>query len=186
MSDRGRIEKKIGLVSDEYGLSLKERILDFLAEGQQSVSVRDFGTFSSKESDREKLVASVARAVSSGNVEHIILVGATAAGMSMFVNKFAGARSVVVQSAFEAEFARRQYDANVLCFGECTPAVDRILSVWLKTPFEGRHGNRLSHHACRLAKIAALENTLSQSGEELSHQKTASEESQPVTLAVAS
>lgn len=186
MSDQGQSEKTIGLVSDQSGLSLKARILDFLAEGPQPLSVRDFGPFLLKENDGQNCVASVAGAISSGEVEQFFLVGASAHGMAMQANKFSAVRAVVVQSAFEAEFSRRHYDANGLCLGECTLAVDRILSVWLKTPFAGRNGNRLSHHARRVAKITALEEALSQPWEELSHQKSASEEYQPVALAVSS
>jgi ribose 5-phosphate isomerase B len=73
--------------------------------------------------------------------------------MEMAANKVPGVRAATCNETLSAHFARAHNDANVLTVGgrltdEAT--AQKILDVWLTTPFEG------GRHAVRLRKLAAI------------------------------
>ena len=83
-----------------------------------------------------------------------ILVCGTGVGMCIAANKIPGVRAAPCHDDITAEVSRRHNDLNVLCLsgdllGE--KLADRLVEIWLKTPFEG------GRHARRNQKIAALE-----------------------------
>ena len=74
--------------------------------------------------------------------------------MCIVANKIPGVRAAPCHDDVTAELSRRHNDLNVLCLsgdliGE--KLADRLVEIWLKTPFEG------GRHARRNQKIAALE-----------------------------
>ena len=74
--------------------------------------------------------------------------------MCIAANKFAGVRAAPCHDDLTAELSRRHNDLNVLCLsadllGE--KLIDRMVEIWLSTPFEA------GRHARRVEKIADLE-----------------------------
>ena len=74
--------------------------------------------------------------------------------MCIAANKVPGVRAAPCHDDITAEMSRRHNDANVLCLsadllGE--RLIDRMIEIWLNTPFEG------GRHARRVDKITELE-----------------------------
>jgi ribose 5-phosphate isomerase B len=116
--------------------------------------VFDFGTDDSGPVDYPDVAAAVAGRVSRGEVERGILICGSGLGMCIVANKFPGVRAAPCHDDLTAEMSRRHNDLNVLCLsgdilGE--RLVDRLVTIWLNTEFEG------GRHARRVQKIADLE-----------------------------
>ena len=114
----------------------------------------DVGTFSPDAVDYPDIAADVARKVSRGEVDRGILVCGTGLGMCIAANKVHGVRAAPCHDDITAEMSRRHNDSNVLCLsadmlGE--RLIDRMVEIWLTTPFEG------GRHARRVDKITELE-----------------------------
>jgi len=78
----------------------------------------------------------------------------TGVGMCIAANKIPGVRAAPCHDDITAEVSRRHNDLNVLCLsgdllGE--KLADRLVEIWLKTPFDG------GRHARRNQKIVDLE-----------------------------
>ena len=94
------------------------------------------------------------RKVSSGEVDRGILLCGSGIGMCIAANKIPGVRAAPCHDDLSAEMSRRHNDLNVLCLsadmlGE--RLIDRLVEVWLNTPFEG------GRHSRRIEKINELE-----------------------------
>ena len=79
-----------------------------------------------------------------------ILVCGSGLGMSMAANRHPGVRAALAYDEETARARREHNDANVLALGARSldhALAERILEVWLETPFEG------GRHAGRVAKI---------------------------------
>lgn len=134
--------------SDHAGFDLKERVKEWLEA--RSFAVEDAGVRSPEQVDYPDYAHLVADAVSSGRRARGVLVCGTGIGVSIAANRHAGVRAAVAWSEETARLAREHNDANVLALGGRTldPVLaERILDVWLKTPFAG------GRHARRVAKI---------------------------------
>ena len=92
-----------------------------------------------------------------GRAQLAILLDGSGIGMSIVANKVPGIRAAICHDELTAEISRRYNDANVLCLavdllgGEL---IRRIVSAWLKAPFED------GRHARRVEKIGELEQRL--------------------------
>jgi ribose 5-phosphate isomerase B len=143
---------QIAVGSDHRGSHMRARIIELLARlGQEVV---DVGTDGQGCVDYPDIAAEVARRVSRGEVQRGILICGTGLGMAIVANKFPGVRAAPCHDDLTAELSRRHNDLNVLCLsgdmlGE--RLVDRLIEIWLTTPFEG------GRHARRVEKIADLE-----------------------------
>ena len=134
--------------SDHAGFDLKERVKEWLEE--RGFSVEDVGSSSPEQVDYPDYAHKVAEAVGSGRRARGIVICGTGIGVSIAANRHKGVRAAVVCSEDTARLAREHNDANVLALGGRTldPALaERILDVWLETPFAG------GRHARRVAKI---------------------------------
>jgi ribose 5-phosphate isomerase B len=134
--------------SDHAGFDLKERVKEWL--DARGFEVEDVGTRAPEQVDYPDFAHLVADAVGSGRRARGVLVCGTGIGVSMAANRHACVRAAVVCSEATARLAREHNDANVLALGGRTldPLVaERILDVWLETPFAG------GRHARRVAKI---------------------------------
>ena len=143
---------RIAVGSDHRGTVMREKIIKLLEK--QGHEVVDMGTHSRESVDYPDIAAAVAESVSKKGVERGILVCGTGLGMCIAANKFPGVRAAPCNDDLTAELSRRHNDLNVLCLsgdilGE--RLVDRLVEIWLKTPFEG------GRHARRVEKIAQLE-----------------------------
>lgn len=143
---------RIAVGSDHRGVHLRVKIIELLRSlGQE---VLDVGTHESGPVDYPDIAAAVARRVSEGEVDRGILICGTGLGMCIAANKFPGVRAAPCHDDLTAEIGRRHNDLNVLCLsgdilGE--RLVDRLVTIWLRTEFEG------GRHARRVQKIRDLE-----------------------------
>jgi ribose 5-phosphate isomerase B len=143
---------RIAVGSDHRGVSLRANLVQLLNNlGQEVV---DVGTHEREEIDYPDIAALVARKVGSREVDRGILICGTGVGMCIVANKVPGVRAAPCHDDVTAELSRRHNDLNVLCLsgdllGE--KLADRLVEIWLRTPFEG------GRHARRNQKIVALE-----------------------------
>jgi ribose 5-phosphate isomerase B len=145
---------RIAIGSDHRGVAMRAKIVQLLRKLGQEVT--DVGADEDRGSvDYPDVAAAVASRVSAGEVDRGILICGTGLGMSIVANKFPGVRAAPCHDDLTAETSRRHNDLNVLCLsadilGE--RLVDRLVTIWLNTEFEG------GRHSRRLEKIAKLEN----------------------------
>ena len=123
----------------------------------------------------------MARKVSRGEVDRGILVCGTGLGMCDRGQQVPGVRAAPCHDDLTAEMSRRHNDSNMLCLsadllGE--RLIDRMVEIWLSTPFEG------GRHARRLAKIAELEQEVER-GRSSAPRNVAGDSAEKVTCSVA-
>jgi ribose 5-phosphate isomerase B len=143
---------RIAIGADHRGFTIRTKVADLLRHLGHDVD--DVGTFSPEAVDYPDIAAEVAGRVSHGEAERGILVCGTGLGMCIAANKFPGVRATPCHDDLTAELSRRHNDSNILCLsadllGE--RLIDRMIELWLNTPFEG------GRHARRVEKIVNLE-----------------------------
>lgn len=142
----------IALGADHGGFPVKAALHRLLA--RLGHTVLDFGTDSDASTDYPDYARRVGVAVARGKADRGLLICGTGIGMSIAANKVPGVRAAVVWSDKTAALAAEHNGANVLCLGarvHSRAAVERMVKIWLSTPFgEGRHVRRLK-------KIARME-----------------------------
>ena len=148
---------RIAVGSDHRGVELRAKLVDFLRRLQQEVV--DVGTHDTVDVDYPDIAALVATKVADHEVDRGILVCGTGVGMCIVANKFPGVRAAPCHDDITAELSRRHNDLNVLCLpgdliGE--KLADRLVEIWLNTPFDG------GRHARRNKKIAELDGSAGQ------------------------
>jgi ribose 5-phosphate isomerase B len=144
---------RIAVGSDHRGTGLRSMIVNRLRA--LNIDVLDEGPTGDEIVDYPDVAASVARKVSTGEIDRGILICGTGVGMAIVANKFPGVRAAPCHDFVTAELSRRHNDLNVLCLsgdmlGE--RLVDRLLEIWVNTEFEG------GRHQRRIEKVASLEN----------------------------
>ena len=131
--------------SDHAGFALKERLKQEL--DRLGVPYRDAGPASAEAVDYPDYAHEVAGAVSRGEAGRGLLVCGSGQGMAMAANRHPGVRAAVPWDEETARLSREHNDSNVLALGARTlpaGAAERILEIWLKTPFAGgRHEPRV-------------------------------------------
>jgi ribose 5-phosphate isomerase B len=145
----------IALACDHRGYNIKQQLIEQLrVEGH---GVEDFGAFDPKACDYPDFAVPASLAIVEGRAQLAILLDGSGIGMSIVANKVPGIRAAICHDELTAEISRRYNDANVLCLavdllgGEL---IRRIVSAWLKAPFED------GRHARRVEKIGELEQRL--------------------------
>jgi ribose 5-phosphate isomerase B len=143
---------KIAVGSDHRGFEVRTKVIELLQ--RLGHEVQDCGSFTPAPCDYPDIAAQVASRVSRGEVDRGILICGTGLGMCIAANKFPGVRAAPCHDDFTAEMSRRHNDVNVLCLsadllGE--RLIDRMVEIWLNTPFEG------GRHARRIRKILEVE-----------------------------
>ncbi|MGA2620646.1 MAG: ribose 5-phosphate isomerase B [Thermoguttaceae bacterium] len=143
---------RIAVGSDHRGVDMRAKLVELLLRlGQEVV---DVGCHGPEPVDYPDIAALVGRKVASKEVDRGILICGSGLGMCIVANKIPGVRAAPCYDDLTAEISRRHNDLNVLCLsGDMLGdrLVDRLVEIWLKTPFDG------GRHARRLSKIAALE-----------------------------
>jgi len=133
------------LGSDHAGFELKEKVKKAL--DRLGVPHEDVGSQSTESVDYPDYAHRVAEAVGTGRHTRGIVVCGTGIGVSMAANRHAGVRAAVAYDEETARLSREHNDANVLALGGRSldhALAERILEVWLKTPFAGgRHARRV-------------------------------------------
>jgi ribose 5-phosphate isomerase B len=134
------------LGSDHAGFELKEKLKKQLEA--RGLHVEDVGVHSGESVDYTAIAHPLAEAVASGRVERGVVVCGTGIGVSIAANRHAGVRAAVAYDESTARLSRAHNDANVLALGGRSldhALAQRILDVWLDTPFEGgRHARRVA------------------------------------------
>jgi ribose 5-phosphate isomerase B len=136
------------LGSDHAGFELKEKVKKALE--RLGVPYEDVGTHGPESVDYPDYAHRVAGAVAEGRYARGIVVCGTGLGVSMAANRHRGVRAAVAYDEETARLSREHNDANVLALGGRSldhALAERILEVWLKTPFAG------GRHALRVEKI---------------------------------
>ncbi|MGE5243827.1 MAG: ribose 5-phosphate isomerase B [Betaproteobacteria bacterium] len=142
----------IAIGADHAGFLLKEHIKGTL--GRLGHTVQDHGTDSEHPVDYPPICFAVARAVAAHQADRGIVIGGSGQGEQMAANKVRGVRAALCNDLFTAVLSRQHNDSNVLAMGGRIIAftlADEILTLWLKTPFDG------GRHQRRLDQIAAEE-----------------------------
>lgn len=137
---------RIGVASDHRGFKLKKYLLEYLKS--KGHKVRDLGTFSQESCDYPLYCFQLARLVAGRKVERGIFICKTGIGSSIALNKVKGIRAALVYNLKGARLSRLHNDANILVLGSEFIRRDyakRIVSIWLKSVFEGgRHLRRIN------------------------------------------
>lgn len=141
---------RIAIASDHAGFALKQHVRARLrAAGHE---VEDYGVHDERPADYPDVGRPASRAVSHGKAERAILIDGAGIAMGIVANRVPFVRAVVASEPGAVEMARGHNDANVLCLGGRmidTAMADRLVDVFLSTPFEG------GRHERRVAKIDA-------------------------------
>src|SRR5215467_584885 len=136
---------RVAIGADHAGFLLKEHFKQTLAALGHDVD--DHGTDSEAAVDYPPICIAVGRAVAQGRADRGIVLGGSGQGEQIAANKVRGVRAALCNDLYTARLSREHNDANVLSMGGRIVAfglADEILSLWLKTPFEGgRHQRRI-------------------------------------------
>jgi len=145
----------IAIGSDHGGVDLKDFLVKVLLS--KGVQVEDLGTNGSDSVDYPDFGRLVALKVAKGEVDRGVLICTNGIGMSILANKFPGVRAALVYDLRGAQMSREHNNSNILVLGGSVtdkPVAEKILDVWLETPFSG------GRHQRRIDKIAELERKL--------------------------
>ncbi len=116
--------------------------------------VDDRGISSETPVDYPPLCEDLCRQIVGAQADRGIMIGGTGGGEAIACNKIRGIRASLCSETFTAEIASAHNLANVLVMGSkvVTPTIaERILDVWITTPFKG------GPHQRRVDMITALE-----------------------------
>jgi ribose 5-phosphate isomerase B len=136
------------IASDHAGFELKEKLKRAL-DGM-GVPFRDLGVASADPVDYPDQAHALAEGMSRGEADRGLLVCGSGPGMAMAATRHRGVRAALAADEETARLSREHNDANVLALGGRLvdhERAERILKVWLETPFAG------GRHAGRVAKI---------------------------------
>lgn len=147
----------IAMGADHGGFRLKEKIKKYLEKA--GYIVKDYGTYSLESCDYPQIGFKVAQAVAGKKADRGLLLCKTGIGQSIVANKIPGIRAAVCFNLACARYSRQHNDANVLILGSLfikENLAKRILSIWLKTKFEGgRHKRRINQIRAIERKVAS-------------------------------
>ena len=143
---------RIAIGSDHRGYGVKGKLIELLKRLNHEPP--DLGAHSPESVDYPDFAAAVGHEVADGRADRGILICGSGIGMCIAANKIPGVRAAPCHDDLTAEMSRRHNDLNVLCLsadmlGE--KLIDRMVEIWLNTPFEG------GRHARRVEKISQLE-----------------------------
>jgi ribose 5-phosphate isomerase B len=143
-------KKTIYLGSDHRGFALKKSLVPELRKmGYEPV---DLGTNSEESTDYPDYAAAVSRSIQKNPGSAGLLICGTGLGMSMAANKYKGIRAALCQTEDMARLAKEHNNANIMVFGEKTPAAlaASMLKTWTEAEFQG------GKHQRRIDKIDTL------------------------------
>jgi ribose 5-phosphate isomerase B len=144
---------RIAIAGDHNGVAVKRRLVSWLE--QRGHRVEDRGVQDGDDPvDYPPLCADLCAQVVDGAADLGVVVGGAGSGEAIACNKVRGIRAALCSDTFTAEISRAHNGANVLVLGAKVVApelAERILAVWLDTPFSG------GVHQQRIEQITALE-----------------------------
>jgi ribose 5-phosphate isomerase B len=145
----------IVIASDHAGFPLKEHLSQYLRDN--GYSILDLGPSEAVRCDYPDYAQRLCQQIQNQKATMGILICGTGIGMSMCANKCTGIRAALISDIFSAQATRAHNDSNVLCLGARvlgTSIAEKIVEVWLGTPFEG------GRHQARLEKMMALDSDI--------------------------
>lgn len=136
---------KLAIASDHAAFEMKGELAHWLAgEGHD---VLDLGPDSDARVDYPDYGYKLGQAVAQGAAPYGIALCGSGIGISMAVNRIAGARCALVSEPLSAALSREHNDANVLALGARLTGIEMAkacITAFLSTAFaEGRHGPRV-------------------------------------------
>jgi len=144
---------RIAIAADHNAVSLKSQLSSWLADRGHEVEDRGVDD-EDIVTDYPPLCADIGARVVNGFADFGVVLGGSGCGEQIAANKVRGVRAALCHCVFTSQIARAHNDANVLIMGAkvVAPALaERILAVWLTTPFKG------GRHQTRVDQIGALE-----------------------------
>jgi len=141
--------KTIFIASDHAGLEMKRHLIGRFP----FLPWKDLGPFSTESVDYPDFAAKLCKELEPNLEDSIgVLVCGSGQGMAMRANRFSFIRAALCWNEEIAKLSKQHNDANVLCLAGrfiVFPVAERILDVFLKTPFEGgRHQGRIDKLLC--------------------------------------
>jgi ribose 5-phosphate isomerase B len=134
---------KIALASDHAAFDLKASLREWLIELGHEVA--DLGPATTDKVDYPDYGYALAEVVADGTAERGIALCGSGIGISISVNRIAGARCALVSEPLSAALAREHNDANVIALGARLIGIDMAkacIEAFLGTPFGGGRHNR--------------------------------------------
>jgi RpiB/LacA/LacB family sugar-phosphate isomerase len=151
--------KKIYIASDHAGFELKGSLATFLRDIRYEVQDLGPKTYEPYD-DYPKFAAAVCGAMlddaKRGVSNRGVLICGSGLGMTRAANSFRGIFADNCWNVDVASSSRRHGNTNVLCIGQSAVTkedAEKIVGIWLTTPFEG------GRHARRTAMIDELKKT---------------------------
>lgn len=136
---------KVAFATDHAGYPLRQAIFEACTD--LKIELIDFGTDTTESVDYPDYAVKALKAVREGKASFAILLCGSGVGVSIMANRYKEIRAVLCHTEFEADYARKHNNANVICFGaDVTPSkiTKRCLQVFFTSTFEaGRHQRRL-------------------------------------------
>ena len=136
---------RIAIASDHAAIELKAALRDWLLE--EGHEVADLGPETEESVDYPDFGYDLAAVVAEGTAEYGVALCGSGIGISIAVNRNAGARCALVSEPLSAELARTHNDANVIAMGArlIGPEMAKAcLAAFLDAEFAGgRHQRRV-------------------------------------------
>jgi ribose 5-phosphate isomerase B len=144
------LSKPIAIGGDHAGYNYKEDVISFLEAS--GIPFKDYGTHSEDSVDYPDFAHPVASAVENGEASFGILLCGSGNGVAITANKHQGVRAAICWGEELAKLAREHNDANIICIPSRfvkESDVEKMIQIFISTPFEGgRHNRRVSKIAC--------------------------------------
>lgn len=137
--------RRIAIASDHAAFAMKSELADWLREIGHDVL--DLGTNSPESVDYPDFGLALGRAVADGRAEVGVALCGSGIGISIAVNRVAGARCALVSEPLSARLARNHNDANVVALGARLIGIEMAkacVMTFLNAEFDGgRHQGRV-------------------------------------------
>ena len=148
---------RIAIASDHAAVDLKSALREWLID--QGHEVADLGPDSHDSVDYPDYGYKLANVVAEGTAERGVALCGSGIGISISVNRIAGARCALVSEPLSAALAREHNDANVIALGARLTGIDMAkacVEAFLATDFAGgRHQRRVDKLSTPPAKETA-------------------------------
>ncbi len=144
---------RIAIASDHAAIDLKAHLRDWLME--EGHEVADLGPETADSVDYPDYGYDLAAVVAEGTAEFGVALCGSGIGISIAVNRNAGARCALVSEPLSAALAREHNDANVIALGARLTGPDMAracVAAFLATDFAGRN-DPASRHQRRVDKL---------------------------------
>lgn len=152
---------RIGIASDHGGYVFKSEVAQQLRTVGHDIV--DFGAFELVPGDDyPDFIIPLAKAVAASEVERGLALCGSGIGASIVANKIAGVRAGLVHDVFSAHQGVEDDDMNIACLGG--RVVGPALALELIDRFLGAKFSGAERHRRRLAKVHALETSVSKHG----------------------